>query len=411
MESSRSFLGIGVLSSVLACAACGSSASEPETQCQVSAECSGDTPWCNAGACVPLPSGYQLGVGDGTPGSVSLVAVYTPERSIEVTDVAFHPDRPEELWVLRREIESAEPCEENNSTRQGCASLEGSIAVVWNAGTPQARSQVFKDPNAWHFMRRPPAFAFGDNGTFATVGEARTGNFLDDPIDYMGPALWSSDLALFTVQPPGGNGSHLDMLHSSPFGVGIAHEAHNVYWVFNGQIGSLDRYDFREDHGPGQEFHGDGEMLRYVSGELLRKPGVPGHLALDRSTRELFAADTGNGRIVKLSIDTGTPGARATPNYDFLSVFDEIDGATLVELVAAGMLEAPSGLVLHAGLLFVSDNAKGMLHAFDREGKLVRSLDTGLPAGSLAGLAIGPDDRLYLADMPSGTVYRVDPKL
>merc|ERR1711974_36901 len=103
-------------------------------------------------------------------------------------------------------------------------------------------------------MRRPPALAMGDNGTFATCGEAATGNFEDNPAMFIGPSLWSTDLAVY-AKPSGGNGSHLDMLHATPWCMGIAHEVDNVYWAFNGHVGSLDRYDFNNDHGPGNDDH------------------------------------------------------------------------------------------------------------------------------------------------------------
>ena len=91
------------------------------------------------------------------------------------------------------------------------------------------------------------------------------------------------------------------------------------------------------------------------------------------------------------------------------TVPEQMDGATLKEVVPAGMLEAPSGLAMSDKLLFVTDNATGMIHAFDLAGHLVRSLDTGLPAGSLAGITFGPDGKAYFVDMLTSRVYRIDP--
>ena len=399
---------------LLALAATACTASEPgheptEPECRTSAQCSGDKPLCSQqGACVSLPAGYPLGVSDGSPLSVYFVPVYQPERPLEATDLAFHPDRPNELWVIRREFDSSKPCDEKNKSAQGCSALEGTLAVVFDAGTPQVSWTTFKDPNAWHFMRRPPALAFGDGGTFATVGEARTANFLDDPVDYMGPTLWSADLSKFAVQPPGLNGSHLDMVHAAPFAMGIAHEQGHAYWVFNGHHGSLDRFDFMQDHGPGNEFHGDAAVKRYVTGQLARVPNIPSHMVLDKTTRQLYVADTGHGRIVKLGIDSGSPGAKLVPNYDELQTAHAVDGAALVEVVATGTLTAPSGIELYQGLLYVSDNATSRIYAFDLDGNLVRQLDTGMPPGTLAGLAFGSDDLLYFVDKPKAMVYRIE---
>ncbi len=391
-----------------------------EPECVSDTDCGDPTPLCDvdAAVCQALPAGHQIGWRDGSAASVTLVSVYTPPRPLEATDLAFHPDRPNELWVLHREFESTAPCDQNNNA--GCNALEGTTVVISNVG-PDQTVQEYKDPNAWHFMRRPPAFAFGDNGNFATVGEQRTGNFLDDPVDYMGPSLWTSALpgvtpgcessptGCYTIQPPGGNGSHLDMLHASPWAMGIAHEQANVYWVFNGQVGAIDRYDFAADHGPGNDDHSDGVLRRYVPGQVARVPNVPSHMKYDATDGQLYIADTGNQRVARLDTASGTAGGVVTPNYDSI-VTSAIDGAILTDLVPAGRLTAPSGLVIADDVVFVTDNGSSAIFAFDKTtGEELRYLQTGFPAGSLAGMAIGPDNKAYFVDKPTGSVYRIDP--
>ena len=380
-----------------------------EPECSLSSSCSEETPWCNEGVCEALPLGYQLGVGDGTRESVEMTEVYRVDQPLEVTDVAFHPERTEEMWVLRRPFWDGEPCTQSNGS--GCRLLEGSVTVVSNPNTRDTIEQDLVDPNGWHFLRRPTSFAFSTNGTFATAGEARSGNFLDDTADFMGASLWDSDPTRFGVQPAGGNGSHLDMVHTSPFGMGIENEGANAYWVFNGQIGSLDRIDFVADHGPGQDFHGDAEVTRFVTGELQRLENVPSHMVFDETSRALFVADTGNGRVVRLEVDSGAVGGQGSPVYEELARFDVIEGATLTETVPSGVLTAPSGIALSDDVLFVSDNGEGVLHAFDLEGNLLRSLDTGFPPGTITGITIGPDGNLYFVDQPEGAVFLVEPLL
>lgn len=382
-----------------------------EFECISNAECDGDTPWCSPDStCEALPLGYQLGIGDGSKNSVGIVEVYAPERPLYVTDLAFNPEHDfPELWILRREHASSEPCEQNNATAAGCAALEGTVAVVWDVGTEDVIVETFTDPNAWHFMRQPTAMAFGADHTFATVSEARTANYLDDNLDYNGPSLWSSDLEIFAIQPPGLNGSHLDMLHHAPYAMGIAHEVDNVYWLFNGKNGSLDRSDFVEDHGPGHAYHGDAIVHRYVSGQVQRAEGIPSHMEVDKSARKLYVADTGNKRVAVLDMESGTSVGRASPNYDQLEVFELMGDADFQNFVAPGQLDAPSGLALHGEVLFVTDNTTSKIHAYDLEGTWLRSLDTGLTAGSLAGLTIGPDDKIYFVDMLRGRVFRIDP--
>jgi hypothetical protein len=320
--------------------------------------------------------------------------------------LAFDPLRSGDLWVTLRRVPSNKPCLE--TALSGCAALEGEVALVHGATSAEPSMAIEKDGNAWHFMRRPTSIAFGQNGNLATCGEARTDNYEDDALDYSGPVLWSSDPAIFGAVPTANqNGTHIDMLHDSPFCMGIAHERDNVYWVFNGQLGALDRYDFHAPHVVGGDDHSDGEFSRYVEGELERVPEVPSHLALDYGQRQLYVADTARGRILRLAIDSGTPGADV-PTNDPIAVHRRMDGASLDEVVAPGSLSAPSGVAVLVDRLIVTDNATSRIWWFKLDGSVVGSVDTGLPLGSLSGIAIGPDGQLYLSDLKTGTAYRVE---
>ncbi len=383
-------------------------------RCDTHADCTADTaPFCDqpTQTCTTPPPGGAIGWGDGTVESVTWTLIHTSPRLREATGLAFHPDRPNELWVINRPFESDASCDELTATSEGCAALEGSVTIIKNPGQADSTFDRKTDPNAWHFMRRPTGLAFGVNDTFATCGEARTGNYLDDTADYIGPTLWSSDPEIFAQDPgPGLNGSHLDMLHETPWCMGIAHEKENAYWVFNGNIGALDRYDFKQDHGPGHDNHDDGELARYVVGQLKREPNVPSHMAYVASEQRLYVADTGNSRIVSLDITSGRAVGEAFPVYEVLAKNEQFEDAELLEIVAPGKLEHPSGLVHDAGILYVTDHATGIFYAFTTDGEQIRKLQSNLPADALTGLAIGPDGKMYFVDQTTASVYRIDPK-
>jgi hypothetical protein len=281
------------------------------------------------------------------------------------------------------------------------------MAIVSQASGDEPVVDLATDDNAWHFLRNPSSIAFAPDGSFGTCGEARTANFEEETTPYNGPVLW--DPALFGEHAADGmNGLHLDMLHETPFCMGIAHEVDNRYWAFNGDAGSLDRYDFNSPHPPGGEDHADGELWRYAEGELARVERVPSHLAYDAKTGFVYVADTGHGRILRLDSNTGTEDGEVVA-YDPIPVHARMSGAELVEIVPPGLLEQPSGLALHRGVLFVTDNATSKVYAFTTQGELVRLLDTGLPAGSLSGIAIGPTGRAFLANLTTSEVFRIDP--
>lgn len=338
----------------------------------------------------------------------SIVALIEPGGNQSATDLAFNPEREEELWVtVRPPYDETLLCTED-SEPSACSQLVGSVLIFADATVDNPSAEFITDPNGWHFMRRVPAIDFGPGDTFGTCGEARTGNWEDTAPDYIGPTLWSSDPEIFAqLISETANGSHLDMLHSSPYCVGIAHERENAYWVVNGQSGSLDRYDFKAPHEPGGEDHSDGEITRYVPGALTRVPNIPGHLVIDHGSNTLFAVDTGGQRVVSLDITAGERGD-PFPANDPVPVHHMMTGVELTEVVAPGILQQPSGIALHPDGLLVTDNLTSQIHLFGRAGSLLHTYDTGLPEGSLAGIVVGPDERIYFTDLLMSRVFRLE---
>lgn len=349
----------------------------------------------------PSPSpAPELGTGDHSQGSIVLTVIADKDSGLTTPrDLAFNPLRPDELWVVN----------------QG----DDSTVIVHDASSGSPTAERRKDGYALHFMAKPSSIAFGADfttigkpGTFATCEESR--NTYDDtkaPNDFMGATLWSSDLTVFAMFDPNGLGSHLDMLHESPGCVGIAHEKDNVYWAFGGYKNEIVRYDFARDNGIGNDDHSDGRALHYVRGLVKAVVGIPGHTFFRPEDGKLYIADTGNGRVVALDTTSGTIGAKVTPKEP-MAEDAMVNDAMLMEVVPNdGTLQAPSGLEIHKDVLYVSDNATSRITAFALDtGKVLNYVDTGLPAGSLMGMAFGPDGKLYLVDAKSDRVLRIDPK-
>lgn len=338
-----------------------------------------------------------LGVGDRTISSITVTEIASAAAGLKMPrDLAFNPLRPDELWILNFE--------------------DDSVVIVHDASSDSRAAERRKDGYALHFMPKPAALAFGQDatsfgalGTFATCGESR--NTYDDkqaPNNFMGPALWSSDLSIFAMKNPNGLGSHLDMLHNTPLCMGIAHEADNRYWVFGGLKGSLDRYDFKQDNNVGQDDHSDGESYQYATGQVKYVAGVPSHVFFHASDSTLYVADTGNSRVGKLDTKSGSAG-KAIPPKEKMGTAILMEGTSVVDVVAAdsGLLERPSGLKIRDEILYVTDNATGRISAFSLGGELLNYLDTGLPPGALGGLAFGPDGKLYFVDMVGNRVLRI----
>ena len=327
----------------------------------------------------------------------------TPPRA---TDLAFHPTRTGELWVTLRHDDDGVPCTSNSI--RGCSDTPGSIVLFEDARAAVPTFQILRDQNAQHFMRRPPAIAFGDDDYFATCGEARTANSEDADTDFIGPTLWSAARDVFAVSPsPGGNGSHLDMLHGTPYCMGMAHLDGNRYFAFNGQAGAIDLYNFAQPHEPGGMDHSDGSLRRYMDGELLRSTDIPSHLDYHAGSSTLYIVDTGHSRILRLFVDSGRLGdAIRTP--DGIADARFVVTADWDVLVPPGELSRPSGIALGSDVFYVTDNTFGLIYQYDLSGQLLAQFDTGLGPNALAGIALGPDDKLYWVDMVNGAVWRGD---
>ena len=384
---------------------------EPKPECVVHTDCAADDkPYCEPELekCGPRPAGYQLGWGDGEPTSVEFEKVYDAPGRRVVRGFDFRPDS-DELWLTEGQAQyGARPCNKLTASAETCEPKGGDFVVVYRATTTFDRFERIRDGNALHFARNPSSLVFSETEFFGTCPETRTANFDDEVEDFAGPTLWSADRSILGVDI-GKNGSHMDMLHFTPFCMGIEHDRDNIYWTFNGQKGSIDRYDFKEDHGPGEEDHSDGEVLRYIEGALAREVEVTSGLALDRDNDYLYIADTGNGRIVRLDVRSGVRGGLLLPNYDFVRVHHQMNDAEYEEIELGGEpMGKPSGLLLHDGLLYVVDHSYSELRVFTTEGEPVRTLYTDFPPESLGILVLGPDDRIYFNVPGRGEIYRIN---
>ena len=319
-------------------------------------------------------------------------------------DLEFHPgaNRSDELWVVNRATDS--------------------VTIIHETGTSSQWSDLRLDAYRNHFMEEVSAIAFGAyddefDYQFGTAQESRnTYNGQANPNNFMGPALWPSSLTHFTVehQSDGLLGSHIDMLHESPLGMGIAHDNANAYWYFDGYYGDLVYYDFQEDHDTGMDNHSDGIVRRYSDIQLTRSGFIPGHMILDKDTGILYIADTGAGRVLWVNTDDPTTSSTNIMSSNTrLEPLQEYSQVTGMEwgVFATGM-SLPSGIAMDGDTLFVSTNGNGEIRAYDigSDGKTATLLDTASTnAVSIMGLEIGPNGALYYVDSNRDRVVRLDP--
>ncbi len=338
-----------------------------------------------------MPRGIpSLGNGAHTIASVRLREVANADDGLSTPrDVAINPEAPEQLWIP------------NYATN--------SITIVRNAGTPQRDSVRRTTRGADHFLVRPSAMAFGASGMMATVHETDQITQRQTPANFMGPTLWPTDYKFFD----GGHPSHLDMLHNSPNGNGVAWEDANVYWLVDGANRSLTRYDFGMPHEPGGEDHSDGVVRRYAEGMVRFMAGVTAHLEFDRENRVLYMSEPAGNRVARFDPAGAEVGTRILPNYDG-SRQNRMNGGTLETFIdgAAAGLRRPSGLALVNNVFYVTDNETSHVVAFDRMGRKIDWVDLSsqIPSGSLQGVAVDSRGYLYLADARGNRVFELAPR-
>jgi outer membrane protein assembly factor BamB len=304
-------------------------------------------------------------------------------------DLDFHPSRANELWILNK-----------GTDRSG-----GNTVTITDVGGGNQKSEWRQDGNAWHFMALPSSMSFSqENENWATGAEILDANRRGG--SFTGPSLWSSDMSIY-AKPSGGNGSHLDMLHSSPYSMGIESDKDNAFWVFDGQNEHICWYDFNSDHGPGNSDHDDGIVHRYSEVKVKRLDGVSSHLALDKSTGWLYIVDSGNARILKMNTKTGSKLKDLALFNEVLAEHWEMTGAEW-KVFTSSNLKKPAGIEISNGVLYVSDFETGEIIAYGLEsGFELARFNTGKEG--IMGIKADASGKLWFVSSKTNQVYRVDP--
>ncbi len=341
-------------------------------------------------------------VGPGTPDILDTYIGAVPEyeeiagsnESIDhPRDLDFHPTLTRnELWIILKST----------------GNIGGRTVKITDAGTADQEELLQQDGNAWHFMSLPTGIAFSRNENFATSPGVYDANH-DGGSPFTGPALWSSDPAIY-AQPSGGNGSHLDMLHESPYSMGIASEKDNKFWLTCGAHNEVMSYDFGEDHGPGNSDHSDGIIYKYPIDGYNEDPTqeVPDHLVMDHSTGWLYVCNSQQNRVIRINIATGTPGASLAQNEP-VAIYKYMEDFEWEVYINTGLNE-PTGIDIIENKMIVSNYATGDINLYDISGAeplLLGIIPTG--AAGIMGIKVGPDGNIWYVNSITDKVLRMTP--
>ena len=322
-------------------------------------------------------------------------------------DLDFHtdPDRDNELWVINENSAIFDP------------NFGGSTVTYYNAGLEAQWADYRKDTFSAHFMNTASAIAFSNNGGFANTLDVQDANGNPNGF-FSGATLWEADTSIYArINQEGPElGSHWDMLHQSPFSIGIAAEAENIYWLFDGFHNTIVKYDFQEphpDHEHGGEDHSDGLIYRYDEINVSRVEGLSSHMVIDYSNGMLYVCDTGNQRILRINTNLGVIGESLDPYGENIEGYYSMEGAEFETIIDSGLV-SPTGIDIHNEYLLVSDYATGEIIIYDisTQESIQESfrLQTNMN-NNLMSIKVGPDGTIWFVCTNSNQLYQILPPL
>lgn len=301
-------------------------------------------------------------------------------------DLDFNPDASKELWIA------------NMGTYMDGADL----VIISNVGKSNQRAESISDGSRMHFMNSTSALSFSDNGNFGTCGEVI--NSPGDTKEFMGPTLWRTSI----YGEVNNNGSsHIDMLHESPYGMGIEAETDNIFWVFDGFNGNICKYNFYTPHGPGEHDHQDGELARYNEVKVLRKNGIPSHLVRDKSSDWLYIVDGGNKRILRMNVKSGQKSTKLECNEGYENGCYLMKNVTWEVYINSG-LESPCGIDVKNGRLLVSDNSSGDIIVYDITSSKPLEVGKIKTNPGIMGIKVDEDNKIWFVNNKLNTISRLD---
>ena len=342
-----------------------------------------------------------------SPFTISLTKGIESDGLFKPRDLDFHtlPGRTNELWVINENSASFDP------------NFGGSTVTYYNAGSNEQWADYRKDSYSGHFMHTASAISFSDNGGFANTLDVQDAN--GNPNGYFsGCTLWDSDTSIYARINQNGPllGSHWDMVHQSPFSIGIAAETENIYWLFDGYHSTVAKYNFQEphpDHEHGGEDHSDGIVYRYDEIDIERVSGLSSHMVLDKETGYLYICDTGNQRIIKMNTNTGSINYSLTPYGENIEGYYSMIGVQYETIIDSGLI-LPTGIDIYENYLIVSDYSNGDVIFYDLDNlginQELKRLHTDRE-NDLMSIKVGPDGTIWYVGTNTNELIQIIPPL
>jgi hypothetical protein len=194
--------------------------------------------------------------------------------------------------------------------------------------------------------------------------------------------------------------------------MGIASEKDNVFWVYDDYSNDIVRYDFAQDHGPGNSDHDDGELIRYQGmGLNAINQDIVNHLVLDEDKKWLYFVDGGNQRVLRLDITTGTavPAPSSFLQQEVLASYQKMNAFDWEEVVITGLIQ-PAGIDIIDNILVVTDHSNGDIIFYNVNN--IPAIEIGriqTDEPGIMGAVIGPNGKIWYVNAALNKVVRIEP--
>ena len=190
--------------------------------------------------------------------------------------------------------------------------------------------------------------------------------------------------------------------------MGIAHEVDNVFWVYDNWNKDIVRYDFVEDHGPGNDDHSDAIVRRYKNIGIDADGDIPNHMVLDKASGWLYFVDNGNDRVMRLDINSGSGNNNLPTINEPLAEHSQVTGFTVETIIEDG-LDRPCGIEILENRLLVGDYATGDIIVYDMDNEFVELGRIPTDEAGLTGIKVGPDGSIWYTNRLLNTLIKAEP--
>ena len=136
-------------------------------------------------------------------------------------------------------------------------------------------------------------------------------------------------------------------------------------------------------------------------------------MVIDRGSDLLYVCDTGNNRIIRMNINSGSINYSLTPYGENIEGYYSMYNAEYETVIDSGLIN-PTGIDIYNNYLLVSDYSNGEIIIYNIEQQNnfqeIKRIQTNL-SNDIMGIKVGPDGSIWYVCTNSNKLYQILPPL